>query len=340
MRILVPVTFSAALSCPVFAHAQATVPGYVAPLPPLTLAPPLAPGPDDIAQADSLFDAARALSSAGDVADACPKFAESRRLVPGVGIALYLADCYERIGRYASAQRAFLEAEKLARARDDKRAEVASARAKVLEPKVNHVIVDLPRAPPEGATGMQVELDGAYVPTESWGVALPVDPGDHLVVVGGAGAAPRLFMLRVDASNPSATLSAGGWLPGEDLDLVFTNETSRAYLLRTAIFAIDGHAEYFLRDPAGEAAPSKNLAIRRARVPLGDHTIEIDLRFEANGYGILSYLRGYSFDVKSQHIITVSAGKKVAVTATAFEDGSVTRPLGHRLNVAWHQKAW
>src|SRR6516162_11727139 len=96
---------------------------------------------EDIARADALFNAAKALTDAGNYADACAKFAESKRLAPGLGVTLYLADCYERIGRTASAWTEFRSAEGLARERNDKRAEVARGRAQALEPKLNRLTV-------------------------------------------------------------------------------------------------------------------------------------------------------------------------------------------------------
>ena len=68
-------------------------------------------------------------------------FAESKRLAPGLGVTLYLADCYERIGRTASAWTEFKAAEGLARARSDQRAEVARALAQALEPKLERVTI-------------------------------------------------------------------------------------------------------------------------------------------------------------------------------------------------------
>ena len=50
---------------------------------------------DDVARAEALFNAGRALVEGGRYADACAKFAESKRLAPGLGVTLYLADCYE-----------------------------------------------------------------------------------------------------------------------------------------------------------------------------------------------------------------------------------------------------
>src|SRR5258708_3956605 len=82
------------------------------------------------ARADTLFTAAKQLRAGGQVADACPMFAESKRLAPAVGVTLYLADCYERLGRTASAWDQFRDAERLAHERgDEKRASVAHGRA-------------------------------------------------------------------------------------------------------------------------------------------------------------------------------------------------------------------
>src|ERR1700682_1070652 len=96
---------------------------------------------DDIARADTLFNAGKALTDAGQYGDACAKFAESKRLAPGLGVTLYLADCYEHVGRNASAWTEFLSAEGLARERNDKRAEVARGRAQGLEPKLNRLTI-------------------------------------------------------------------------------------------------------------------------------------------------------------------------------------------------------
>src|SRR5689334_19506 len=62
---------------------------------------------DSAAVAEVLFNEARALADKGDFAAACPKFEESQKVDPGMGTLYRLGDCYEHLGRTASAWAAF-----------------------------------------------------------------------------------------------------------------------------------------------------------------------------------------------------------------------------------------
>src|SRR6516164_3682204 len=79
----------AALTVPAVAHAQAS--------------------PQDQAVAQSLYDEAKTLMNAKNFVQACPKLEESQRLDPSPATEFHLADCYEQVGRTASAWAAFLE---------------------------------------------------------------------------------------------------------------------------------------------------------------------------------------------------------------------------------------
>src|SRR5260221_714184 len=63
-------------------------------------------GPTEPAKA--LFEEAIKLLDAGRTAEACPKLEESKQLDPRVGTEFELADCYERMGRTASAWSGFV----------------------------------------------------------------------------------------------------------------------------------------------------------------------------------------------------------------------------------------
>jgi len=158
----------------------------------------------DVTRAESLFNAAKALLEAGQNADACAKFAESKRLAVGLGVTLYLADCYERIGRTASAWTEFRSAEGLARQRGDRRAEVARGRAQAIEPKLDRLTIAV--APSVPRADLQVLRDGVAVPPEEWGVAVPVDPGDHVVVASAPGHVQRTVAAHLGPEASTATV--------------------------------------------------------------------------------------------------------------------------------------
>jgi hypothetical protein len=165
----------------------------------------------DTIRADALFDSAKRIRDAGQFADACPLFAESSRLAPGVGVLLYLGECNQRIGRTASAWMAFESAERLARARDDRRVEIAHARAVALVPIVSGLTIGVPAA--VAAENPDVLLDGARIPRDEWNAAMAVDPGDHTVTVSVPGRGSRTIAAHVGAACRDATVSLASPAP-------------------------------------------------------------------------------------------------------------------------------
>jgi hypothetical protein len=135
--------------------------------------------PEQKAAAQALFERGRALVEQGQFAEACPKFAESQRLDPGIGTLLWLADCYESSGRTASAWASFKEAAAAASLRHDDRERVARERAADLEPHLSRLsIAPAPDAP---TSTLEVRRDGMTIGSAEWGLPLPLDPGPHTV---------------------------------------------------------------------------------------------------------------------------------------------------------------
>jgi hypothetical protein len=130
--------------------------------------------------AQALFDEAKRLMQQGDAASACPKFEESQRLEPGVGTKLNLANCYERLGRTASAWILFLEVESDTKRNGQvERQTMAHGRAAALLPKLSRVTIDVPQ--PNRVEGLAIERDGVEVGAAQWGLSIPVDPGSHTI---------------------------------------------------------------------------------------------------------------------------------------------------------------
>ena len=138
----------------------------------------------DEAGARVLFAEGRKLADDGRYAEACPKFEASFRLDPGIGTNFNLADCFEHLGRTASAWGRFLDVAAATKAAgQSQREQAARARAAALEPGLARLVVEV-SSPVEG---LIVERDGVPIGRASWGLALPVDPGAHVLAASAPG---------------------------------------------------------------------------------------------------------------------------------------------------------
>lgn len=133
----------------------------------------------DAAAAEALYKEAKALAKAGKYAEACPKFDASYKLDKGLGTLVNLADCNERIGKTATAWAEWNEAADLARRDKDKREKFATDRRDKLEPKLPRLKVEVKNPVAE----LSVHRGEVTLEPGTFGVGLPVDPGEHTVTV-------------------------------------------------------------------------------------------------------------------------------------------------------------
>ncbi len=148
--------------------------------------------------ANALFDEGKRLLAGGDVERACPKFEASLRLLDQLGVRLNLADCYERLGKTASAWTEFRESESRAAKRQDSRAAYARQRAEALTSQLVKLKVSV--LPAYQVAGLTVRRDGVDLPTEALGTPLPVNPGSYTLEASAPGFRP--WSTRVDAKRP------------------------------------------------------------------------------------------------------------------------------------------
>jgi len=161
----------------------------------------------DSASARALFAEGRSLMDDERYAEACPKFEESLRLDHGMGTQFNLAHCWEKLGRTASAWALFLDVAAAAKAGNQQQREAAAReRAKALESRLTRLRIDVPNAP----TGAKIERDGQDVGRAAWGMAVPVDPGSHVVRVTAPGKNPWSDEIEVPATARTFSVTVPG----------------------------------------------------------------------------------------------------------------------------------
>lgn len=132
------------------------------------------------ARADKLFEDGRKYLAAKEYALACTAFEQSHAADPAIGTQLNIALCYEDWGKVASAYRAYVEAERLAREKKDKRAAGARKKVDELAEKSPKLVFDLP-ANADPSTVLlfdDKQLDLAKLADD-----LLVDPGTHTLEI-------------------------------------------------------------------------------------------------------------------------------------------------------------
>lgn len=159
---------------------------------------------EDKAGAVALFREAGALVDAGQASRACPKYEESLRLYDSVNTRYFLADCYERIGKMASAWAHFLEVAARVHASGDRVKEAkARERAAAVQPKVSRLSVVVEAA---STPGLEVKRDGTPVGPGQWGVPMPVDAGIHVIQASAPGKRAWTAQVEVKPGGVTSTL--------------------------------------------------------------------------------------------------------------------------------------
>jgi hypothetical protein len=167
--------------------------------------PALGASPADRAAAQALFDDGMRSMAQQRYADACPKLEESNRLDPAIGTRFNLADCYEHVGKTASAWTVFLDVAAATRAAGQAdREQVARDRARALEAGLSRLTIavtqrDLP--------GLEIKRDGGVVGQPLWGTPVPIDPGDHVLVASAPGKTSWQATVRVERGGGSAMVT-------------------------------------------------------------------------------------------------------------------------------------
>jgi len=131
-------------------------------------------------------------------------------------------------------------------------------------------------------------------------------------------------------------LSGGG--AGSRASIKFQNELSSAFRVTRVLVVLDGAVQYNKTDQSGALADQSEIPIFDGSVPPGDHTLQVLINLQGNGYGVFSYLRGYRFEVRSSHSFTAVEGKTVNLEAVSYEKGGVTTPLEERPAVRYAEK--
>jgi serine/threonine-protein kinase len=161
--------------------------------------------PQQKAAAEALFNEAQELLFNRNYEAACKRFEQSQAIDPGVGTLLYLAECYERLGRLASAWATYREAESAARAAGQAdRNRVANERANRISSKLSRLTLRVAAA--NEGDGFELTINGKRLNAALFNVPFPVDAGNYELIARAPGRAQFKSTIEVKAGGEQKTV--------------------------------------------------------------------------------------------------------------------------------------
>jgi hypothetical protein len=126
-----------------------------------------------------------------------------------------------------------------------------------------------------------------------------------------------------------------GVLAGSRVILAHRNRMGSSFRLAKVVYILDGAQIYARTDDSGALDQEDEVVIFDGNLPPGPHTATIELTYKGHGYGVFSYLTGYTFDSRSSHTFTAPENAAVKLTSVGFERGNLTTEMRDRPSVDW-----
>lgn len=136
----------------------------------------------------------------------------------------------------------------------------------------------------------------------------------------------------------SDTILAGGSGGGSRAIIKFSNEISTAWKISKLVIVLDGSVQYSKTEQQGMIAEAGEVPAFTGTIPPGAHTVQVLVNLTGTGFGVFSYLKGYKFEIRSDHSFTSIEGKTTNLQVVSFEKGGATARFEERPAVRYSEK--
>jgi hypothetical protein len=102
---------------------------------------------------------------------------------------------------------------------------------------------------------------------------------------------------------------------------------------------LDGAQNYARTDDSGALDQEDEVTVLDGNIVPGPHTITVELTYQGQGFGVFSYLNGYTFESRSSHNFTAPENGAVRLMSAGYEKGNLTTEMKDRPSVDWQETA-
>ncbi len=124
---------------------------------------------------------------------------------------------------------------------------------------------------------------------------------------------------------------------GSQVVIWHVNRMGPAYTMESVQYYLDGQNIFTRVDPTGALDELREVKVHEATLPPGSHTLQVNMVLRGNGFGVFSYLRTYSFQVKSSFPIEIEDGELRTVRVVANERSGLLRTFVDRPGLQYEE---
>ncbi len=147
----------------------------------------------------------------------------------------------------------------------------------------------------------------------------------------------RIFRSKARLSLLKETVLRGV-LAGSRVILAHRNLMGSGFKLVRIVYILDGAQIYARNDETGSLDTEDELVIYDGNLPPGPHNLQVELAYQGHGYGVFSYLSGYTFTSDSAHSFTAPENGAIKILSSGFEEGNLTTEMKDRPAVNWQEQ--
>lgn len=142
----------------------------------------------------------------------------------------------------------------------------------------------------------------------------------------------KIFRSKQRLSILQETVLSGS-IAGARLTITHKNQVGKAFKLVSAIYYLDEAPVYKKLEESTELDSGEIVVFDGSVVP-GPHHISVFLVYQGRGFGFFSYMKGYSFKMKTGHSVNVEEGNLMEVTVSPQDKGSSAN-IDNRLYISF-----
>ena len=147
----------------------------------------------------------------------------------------------------------------------------------------------------------------------------------------------EIFRSRTRLTLLKETVLASG-LAGSEVHIIHRNEMSSNFRLERMIYILDGTILTKQIDQDGSLDRQEQLDILDGTIIPGNHTLQVEMIYRGNGFGIFSYLQSYRFGLGDVHSFRAEEGKRVVIRVIGYERGGATLDLRERPTIRFEKE--